>query len=82
MTLRTTNGGVRLSLPKTANADVDASCVNGSISVSGLTLQTSEQSRRRVAGKLNAGGTPVSLHTTNGGIHVLDSGSADRDEKK
>jgi len=70
VTLRTTNGGVRLTLPRTANADLEASCVNGGINVSGLTLQASEQSRRRVAGKLNAGGPLVSLHTTNGGIQV------------
>jgi hypothetical protein len=29
-----------------------------------------EQSRRRVRGRINGGGTPVELTTTNGSIHV------------
>lgn len=72
--LSTTNGGVTLTLPDTAKADVLATCTNGGISVTGLKLETTEESRRRLEGKLNGGGTPIELHTTNGGIRVRARG--------
>ena len=69
--LRTTNGSVQLTLPDTAKATLSATCTNGAIDVSGLKLDLmGEQSRRRVRGRLNGGGTPVELTTTNGAIHV------------
>ncbi len=68
--LRCTNGGVTLSLPNTAKADVSATVTNGGIRVSDVTLEVSEQSRRRLEGKMNGGGTPIELHTTNGGIRI------------
>ncbi len=69
--VKSVNGGVTLTLPKEARADVTARCVNGGISVSGLELQLEgEQSRRRVAGKLNGGGARVTAETTNGGVRI------------
>ena len=71
ISLSTTNGGVSLALPQSAKADLSASCTNGGISVSGLDhFEVSEQSRRRVEGRLNGGGTSIDLRTTNGGIRV------------
>jgi hypothetical protein len=70
VTLRTTNGGVTLTVPESARADVSASCTNGGISVSGVKMEVSEQSRRHLEGKLNGGGTPIELHTTNGGVRL------------
>ena len=70
--LRTTNGQVRLSMPATSKANVSASCTNGTIDVEGLNLEPmGEQSRRRVRGRTNGGGTPVELTTTNGTIRLL-----------
>lgn len=67
----TTNGSVRLQMPSTAKADVSASCTNGTIEIDGFTFEpVGEQSRRRVRGRLNGGGTPVSVTTTNGTIRV------------
>ncbi len=68
--LSTTNGGVTLTLPETAKANVSATCTNGGISITGLKLETTEESRRHIEGRLNGGGTPIELHTTNGGIRV------------
>ena len=69
--LRTTNGPLQLTLPGTAKATLSATCTNGGIDVSDLTLDLmGEQSRRRVRGRLNGGGTPVELTTTNGPIRV------------
>ena len=68
--LSTTNGAVTLNVPETAKADVVATWTNGGMSVNGLNLDVSERSRRRFEGKLNGGGTPIELHTTNGGIRL------------
>ena len=68
--LSTVNGAVMLAVPDTAKADLSATCVNGGIIVTGLNLETAEQSRRRVTGKINGGGTPIELRTTNGGIRL------------
>ena len=58
ISLRTTNGGVTLTLPDSAKANLSASCTNGGINVSALDkLEVSEQSRRRLEGRLNGGGT-------------------------
>ena len=68
---RTTNGGVILSLPDTAKADVSASWTNGGVNVSpDLKVEVTEKSRRRFEGRMNGGGTPIELHTTNGGIRL------------
>jgi hypothetical protein len=72
--LKSVNGGVRLTLPADARVDLTARCTNGGISVTGLELQLEgEQSRRRVAGKLNGGGARVNVETTNGGVKVAKS---------
>jgi hypothetical protein len=68
--LRTTNGGVLLTLPETAKADVTAGWTNGGFSITGLKLDTSQDARRHIEGKINGGGTPIELRTTNGGIRV------------
>ena len=71
ITLRTTNGGVTLTLPDSTKANLTASCTNGGINVSALdNLEISEQSRRRLEGRLNGGGTAIEVRTTNGGIRV------------
>jgi hypothetical protein len=87
ISLRTTNGGVTLTLPDTAKATLSASCTNGGINVSSLdNLDVSDQSRRRLEGRLNGGGTPIELRTTNGGIRVRPRGGAsartDDDDKR
>jgi hypothetical protein len=76
ISLRTTNGGVTLSVPESAKADISASCTNGGIQVSGVKLEVSEQSRRRLEGRLNGGGTPIELHTTNGGVRLRSRSDA------
>jgi hypothetical protein len=69
--LRTVNGALQLTLPRTARANLSATCTNGVIDVSGVALELmGEQSKRRVRGRMNGGGTPVELTTTNGSIRV------------
>ena len=68
--LSTTNGGVIIGVPDDARANVVATCTNGGISVSGVKMEMTEQSRRRVEGTLNGGGASVELKTVNGGIRI------------
>lgn len=66
----TSNGTITISIPAATNADLSARVTNGAITHEGLDLQISESSRRRVDGRLGAGGTPIRLETTNGAITV------------
>lgn len=69
--LHTTNGGIVLTLPDSAKADVTASVTNGGISVGDFqNLEIGEKSRRRLEGRLNGGGAPIELQTTNGGVRI------------
>jgi hypothetical protein len=70
ITLHTTNGRVMLTLPSTGGADLSASWTNGGIDLSAVPFTIQKQSRRRFEGRLNGGGTPVDLQTTNGSIRV------------
>lgn len=75
VSLESVNGGVALSIPEASRASVTARVTNGGVHVSGLELQlTGEQSRRRLEGTLNGGGTRVRLETTNGGARLSRSG--------
>lgn len=69
--LHTTNGGVVLTLPEAAKADLSASVTNGGISVGEFqNLDVGEKSRRRLEARLNGGGAPIQLDTTNGGVRI------------
>jgi hypothetical protein len=69
-TLGCTNGGIKIRLPPEAKATISASVTNGGIDTGGLTLDTTESSRRRLEGRLNGGGPPIRLSGTNGGITI------------
>ena len=68
--LECTNGGIKLRLPGDAKASISASVTNGGIEADGLSLDTSESTRRRLEARLNGGGPPVRLSGTNGGIRI------------
>jgi hypothetical protein len=69
--VRTTNGSVQMTLPRTAKANVSASCVNGAIDMTALMLEPmGEQSKRRVRGRMNGGGTPIEVATVNGRVTI------------
>ena len=76
VSLESVNGGVKLALPPASRASVVARVTNGGIDTGGLDLQqTGESTRRRFEGTLNGGGTPVTVETTNGGVHLSKSTS-------
>ncbi len=70
--IRATNGNVRLTVPKSADANLNATVTNGRIEVSELNFEPlgADQSGRRVRGKINAGGTPIELAAVNGNVTV------------
>lgn len=68
--LECTNGGIRLRLPADARANISANVSNGGIDTGGLSVETTESSRRRLEGRLNGGGPSIRLEGTNGGIHL------------
>jgi hypothetical protein len=82
--LTTVNGAVRLELPPTVDADLDATTVNGGVSVDDR-LGLVDVSRNRSAfgaptnirGRLNKGGPRITLQTTNGGVRVTTRGGGE-----
>jgi len=65
------NGGIRLDIPGTFKADVEASAVNGGVlAEDGLSIVTSDKTRTRLTGKMNGGGARISATTVNGGIRI------------
>jgi len=68
--LECTNGGIKLRLPADAKATISASITNGGIDAEGLSLDTSESSRRQLEGRLNGGGPSIRIRGTNGGIRL------------
>jgi hypothetical protein len=72
--VRATNGSIELSLPASANATLEARCTNGTIDVDAVRWRAvGEQTPRRMRGRLNEGGTPIQLTSTNGNIRVRTS---------
>lgn len=69
--VRTTNGSVTLTLPASTQATLTATATNGRIDLTGVQFEAiGEPTRRRVRGRMNGGGTPVDVATTNGNVRV------------
>src|SRR6266403_1949799 len=67
----TTNGSVVLALPSSAQADLEARCLNGNFYSELPIAMESSQKPREIHGKLGRGGFPIHLRTINGGIRVV-----------
>ena len=72
MTLRTTNGSVRLYLPRNANVDIKAKTTNGSIRCELPIDESYSRSRKRLEGTINDGGPLIYIKTTNGSVKILE----------
>ncbi len=79
--LSSVNGGVLLELPSTIAADIEATAVNGGVSIddrlAGVGVRRDEGAggpTRRLAATLNGGGHKIALSTTNGGVRVTARG--------
>jgi DUF4097 and DUF4098 domain-containing protein YvlB len=67
----TTNGSVVLAVPANAQADLEARCLNGNFQSELPFAVEGSLKPREIHGKLGRGGSPIKLHTINGGIRVL-----------
>lgn len=70
MRLSTTNGGIRLVLPRDARVTVDASTTNGGIDLENLPADVRSRGRRHLRAEVGGGGPEIRLTTTNGGIKI------------
>lgn len=67
----TVNGGITLTLPKAASADLHADTLNGEIdSDFPVSITSSRHRGRRITGSIGTGGKELHLSTTNGGIRL------------
>jgi hypothetical protein len=67
--LSTTNGSVRLTLPREAGAEVQAHTVNGSVHCD-FDLADAHKSRRKIEGRIGSGGARFELGTVNGSARI------------
>jgi Putative adhesin len=73
--LATTNGGITVSLPASAEFKVRASTTNGNIRTDFPITVQGTFGTKNVSGTVGAGGRELKLATTNGGIEVRKSGA-------
>jgi DUF4097 and DUF4098 domain-containing protein YvlB len=75
--LKSVNGAIRVGLPVEANADLQLDALNGAVSVDPRLNMVStkpvngsggEFSSSRIVGRLNAGGSQIFAHATNGAV--------------
>jgi DUF4097 and DUF4098 domain-containing protein YvlB len=73
------NGGIRVILPETAKATVNATWVNGGFRTSGLKFDIRDSGKRHFEGALNGGGTQITATTVNGGVNIGSGKDGDQD---
>src|SRR5262249_12213796 len=75
LSLATTNGGITVSLPSSAEFKVKASTTNGNIRTDFPITVMGSFGSKSVSGTVGAGTRDLKLATTNGGIEVRKSGA-------
>jgi hypothetical protein len=73
--LATTNGGITVSLPSSAEFKVRAATTNGNIRTDFPITVVGSFGTKNVSGTVGSGGRDLKLATTNGGIEVKKSGA-------
>jgi hypothetical protein len=69
--VETTNGGIMLAIPETYNAQLETRTVNGGFRTDlPMTVQGELNTRHGLTTTLGAGGAPLRLRTTNGGVNI------------
>lgn len=72
--VRTTNGGIVLSVPENYSANLETGTVNGGINVD-FPVTVQGKINKQLAVNLGSGGATVKAMTTNGGVRVKRAGS-------
>jgi DUF4097 and DUF4098 domain-containing protein YvlB len=68
---KTTNGQIVVTLPADAKATIAARVTNGVVHTENLSVQSSENSHRRLDATLGGGGPEIRLETTNGEVRIV-----------
>lgn len=68
--VETTNGGVRLAIPEQYSARLETGTVNGGIHVD-FPVTVQGRIQRDVQADLGAGGPPIRVRTSNGGVRIV-----------
>jgi len=68
--LRTGDGNIRLTLPEDFAADIDAHTGDGSVKVDFPITTSGSTQESAVRGKINGGGIPIELQTSDGDVRV------------
>lgn len=74
--LETVNGGVVVTLPADANADISASSVNGGISSERLMMTKGVSGKGTLKGTLGSGGARIKASAVNGGVKIRQAGAS------
>jgi hypothetical protein len=69
--VRTTNGGVKLTVPRGYSAELETGTVNGGLDIE-FPVQVRGRVTRRLTTTLGDGGPPIRVVTTNGGVSVRE----------
>lgn len=69
LNVKTTNGGLSVSVPDNYSAHLDTGTVNGGFSVSPSIAEV-ERGTKQLSLNLGSGGTSLRIHTTNGGVSI------------
>jgi DUF4097 and DUF4098 domain-containing protein YvlB len=69
LNLRTTNGGVRLTIPENYSANLETGTEHGSIS-SDIPITVHGRLNRMISTEIGNGGAPISVTTPNGGVSI------------
>ena len=72
MEFTTTNGSVKLYLPRDAGFELDAKTTNGSVNSDFPDAGGDRHSRKRLQGEVNGGGPRIYVRTTNGSVNVRE----------
>jgi DUF4097 and DUF4098 domain-containing protein YvlB len=72
--VKTTNGGITMSVPENYSAHLETSTVNGNLSID-FPVTVQGRISRELAVNLGSGGPTIRAITTNGGVKVKRSGS-------
>lgn len=67
--LKTSNGGVTISVPSNYSAQLETGTVNGGLNV-GFPITLQGSGGRRISTQLGSGGPTISVTTTNGGVNL------------
>ena len=68
--VQTTNGGIRLAIPENYSAQLEAHTQNGGMNVDVPGVEQAGRRTRDVSVRLGAGGAPIRVRTSNGGVRV------------